>query len=185
MMNQTLSLLLDGELDAEEQDAALDEILANPEMQRSWHRLYTLRAAIRDSGVHTSVNLVDKVALALETEPTIIAPDNLAAADKRDANIHAGGHKIIPLNIERKKVVAYAAIAASFAALLMVSYSPDKTATPGIADSTTAIAPGSLAVAQELQSMVVQHGEFSGAAALNGLVAYAKVVNGSTVSGTQ
>jgi hypothetical protein len=86
--------------------------------------------------------------------------------------------------MKRNKVLAYAAIAASFAALVMVSYSPEKNSAPTIADSTLNV-PNSIAIEQELQSMIVQHGEFSGAAALNGLVAYAKVVNGSTGGGTR
>jgi len=68
----------------------------------------------------------------------------------------------------------------------MMAYQPLENSIPTIASTQSTQAPISqVNVEQELQSMLVQHGEFTGAAALNGLVAYAKVVNGSTVPGGQ
>ncbi len=180
MKNQTLSQLLDGELSQEEMEYALDDLLADPEMQKSWRAQHTLRAVIKGDTIQASCDIVDKVALAIAEEPTIIAPDNLPPAHA-DAQQPAGN--VVPIGQKRTRVLAYAAIAASFAAIVMVSYSPRQASTPKIAD-TSSIQTPSMAVEQELQSMIVQHGEFSGAAALNGLVAYAKVVNGSTTSGT-
>lgn len=181
MKNQILSQLLDGELSHEEMEDALDDLLADPEMQQSWYAQHTLRAVIKGDGIQASSNIVDKVAMALAEEPTIIARDNLPPVRTVD---HQPADNVIPIGQKRTKVLAYAAIAASFAAIVMVSYSPRQASTPTIADTSSTQAP-SMAVEQELQSMIVQHGEFSGAAALNGLVAYAKVVNGSTASGTR
>ncbi len=181
MKNQTLSQLLDGDLSSDELERALDHILADTELQTSWHAQYTLRAVIQDDGIHASCNIVDKVATVIAKEPTVIAPDNLGSM--RTAKSVPGGN-VVSINSKRTKVLAYTAIAASFAAIVMVSYSPDKTPTSTIADTADTM-PTSLAAEQELQSMIVQHGEFSGAAALNGLVAYAKVVNGSTVNGAR
>jgi len=176
MKNQTLSQLLDGELNSDEMEAALDNILADPELQKSWHTLHTLRSVIRDDSTNASCNIVDRVAEALHNEPAIVAPDNIKP---KNPTFHQSGENVVQIGAWRNKALSYAAIAASFAAIVMVSYSPEKTEAPAIADSAIKVAP-SQALEQEFQSMVVQHGEFSGAAALNGLVAYAKVVNGST-----
>jgi len=181
MKNQTLSQLLDGELSPDQTEQAIDDLLANPKMQESWYAQHTIRAVIKNGGAQASCNIVDKVAAAIANEPTIIAPDNLPP-------VSTGGHQaadnVVPIGQKRTKILSYVAIAASFAAIVMVSYSPQQASTPGIADTTGTAAP-SMAVTQEFQSMIVQHGEFSGAAALNGLVAYAKVVNGSTTVATR
>ena len=66
MKNQTLSLLLDGELGTDEIETVLDSLLKDPGLQRSWNTLHILRAAIKDNGVHPSCNLVDKVSASLE-----------------------------------------------------------------------------------------------------------------------
>jgi negative regulator of sigma E activity len=181
MKNQTLEKLLDDDLSPDELERILDQVLADPELQKSWHAQYTLRAVVQDDGIHAYCHIVDKVAAVIAEEPTIIAPENLSF--KRTAESVPAAN-VVSINSKRTKVMAFAAIAASFAAIVMVSYSPEKITTSTIADTTTTM-PNSLAAEQELQSMIVQHGEFSGAVALNGLVAYAKVVNGSTVSGVR
>ncbi len=181
MKNQTLSQLLDGELNPDEMEAALDNILLDPKLQKSWHTLHTLRSVIRDDSTNASCNIVARVADALENEPAIVAPDNLKP---KNSALHPSGENVVQIGAWRHKALAYVAIAASFAAIVMVSYSPEKKEAPAIADSASKVAP-SQALEQEFQSMVVQHGEFSGAAALNGLVAYAMVVNGSTSGETR
>lgn len=178
MNKQILSQLLDGELETDEMEEALDDLLADPELQQAWMAQYTVRAAIRDSGVHTPLNMVDRVSAALENEPTIMAPDNLVAKKIKGSDEDTSESNVVPFAARRNKTLAYVAIAASFAALVTVIYLPKESSSPNIAESDRTT-PTSIAVEQELQSMIVQHGEFSGAAALNGLVAYAKVVDGS------
>ena len=175
MMNkEKLSQLLEDELDANEAEAVIDSLLDDPELQRAWLAQCTARAALRDNAVHASLDMVDRVAEALEDETAIIAPHNLP--DPRTAQGPIG-ENVIPLRARRKRVLAFAAMAASVAALVFISYTPDRSSSPQIADTETR-APQALE--DEMQSMIVQHGEVSGATALNGLVAYAKVVNGST-----
>jgi len=178
MKNQTLSKLLDGDLSPDELERTLDRVLADPELQQSWHAQYTLRSVVQDDGIHTYCNIVENVATIIAEEPTLIAPDNLSPK-RTDASVPVGN--VVSILSKRSKVLALTAIAASFAAIVMVSYSPKKAINSTIANTAGTMST-SLAAEQELQAMIVQHGEFSGAAALNGLVAYAKVVNGSTVS---
>jgi negative regulator of sigma E activity len=176
MKKQTLSSLLDGELAADEVELALDRILADRELQSSWHTQHILRAVIQDDRTQTCCHIVDKVAAVVAKEPAIVAPYNLNTANSSEIEMP---ENVVAIRSNRKKILAFAAIAASFAVIVMVSYSPDKVSTPRMVDVTNESTP-SMAAEQELQSMIVQHGEFSGAAALNGLVAYAKVVNGTT-----
>ena len=177
MMNkEKLSQLLDDELDANESEAIIDSLLDNPELQRAWLAHYTARAALRDKAVHASLDMADRVAEALENEAPIIAPQNLPDTRMAQAPV---GEKVVPLQARRKRVLAFAAMAASVAALVFISYTPERASTPPIAE-TAPQPPQNQALENEMQSMIVQHGEFSGATALNGLVAYAKVVNGST-----
>jgi negative regulator of sigma E activity len=176
MKKQTLSSLLDGELAPDEVELVLDRILADRELQSSWHTQHILRAVIQDDRTQTCCHIVDKVAAVVAKEPTIMAPDNLNSVKSSESEMP---ENVVAIRSNRKKILAFAAIAASFAVIVMVSYSPDKVSTPRMVDVTSDSTP-SMAAEQELQSMIVQHGEFSGAAALNGLVAYAKVVNGTT-----
>lgn len=179
MKKQTLSSLLDGELAADEVELALDRILADRELQSSWHTQHILRAVIQDDRTQTCCHIVDKVAAVVAKEPAIVAPDNLNSVNTVNSSESEVPENVVAIRSNRKKILAFAAIAASFAAIVMVSYSPDKVSTPRMVDVTNESTP-SMAAEQELQSMIVQHGEFSGAAALNGLVAYAKVVDGTT-----
>lgn len=179
MKKQTLSSLLDGELAPDEVELALDRILADRELQSSWHTQHILRAVIQDDRTQTCCHIVDKVAAVVAKEPAIVAPDNLNSVNTVNSSESEMPENVVAIRSNRKKILAFAAIAASFAVIVMVSYSPDKVSTPRMVDVTNESTP-SMAAEQELQSMIVQHGEFSGAAALNGLVAYAKVVNGTT-----
>ena len=184
MMNkEKLSQLLDDELDANEIESTLDSLLDEPELQRAWLAQHTARAAMRDKTVHPALDMVNRVALALEEEAVIIAPQNLEDSEpsrSRDATA-AGTHKVHPLWPIRRRVLAYTAMAASVAALVFLGYTPEQMPAHDIAKQA-ASAPATRALEDDMQSMIVQHGEFSGATALNGLVAYAKVVNGNAQS---
>ncbi len=176
MNKERLSQLIDGELDAQEIESALDELLASPKMQHSWRSIHLARTVMHpEKGGELSINVAEKVAVALENEPTIMAPNNISV----EQNSPKPADNIVPLHNNWPKAWAFTAIAASVAALVFLSYTPNnEQTTPAIADSNIGATQSN--VDMELQSMIVQHGEFSGAAALNGLAAYAKVVNGSS-----
>jgi negative regulator of sigma E activity len=178
MNNQTLSTLLDGELAPDELEQALDRILADQDLQASWHAQYILSAVIQDDRTQNYCHIVDKVAAAVAREPVIIAPDNLTPMNPSEQKTP---ENVVSIWSNRKKALTYVAIAASFAAIVMVSYSPGPVSIPNMVNAGSTGVP-TIAAEQELQSMIVQHGEFSGTAALNGLAAYAKVVNGTTVA---
>ncbi len=175
MNKELLSRLLDDDLNEHEMNEALDALLDDPAAQQSWHAMHMARGVLsedNEEGGHASLSLLDKITASIDEEPVILAPQNLA-------------QPTYTLNDKKQKkttrMPAYIALAASVVALVtFIGYSPiqDK------AQTDIAMTPQSQMQAErELQSMVVQHGEFSGAAALNGLVAYVKVVNGSTAPG--
>jgi len=192
MMNkEQLSQLLDDELNEQEMNAALDALLADPQAQKTWQAMHMVRGAVTDDAIHASFSLSQRISASIEAEPTIMAPTNLPA--RRTArSIPSEGRNTASTNrIARLRVPLGLAVAASLVAVLVINLSPS------VQDESRLVAEQSpeqsglllpqasdaqLAMNRELQSMVVQHGEFSGAVALNGLVAYAKVVNGSTSS---
>ncbi len=179
MKKELLSRLLDDDLNEQEMNQALDALLDDPAAQQSWHSMHTVRAAIDEEGPQASSALLDKITASIETEPGILAPNNLPAF-KQDKPSSTGQS-----NKQGRRMPAYLALAASVVALVTVfNYAPLQTGETVSNDVAVASPQAQMALERELQSMVVQHGEFSGAAALNGLVAYAKVVNGSTAVGS-
>lgn len=175
MNKELLSRLLDDDLNEHEMNEALDALLEDPVAQQSWHSMHMIRSVISEDNLkegHASLSLLDKISASIEDEPVILAPKNLTQP------------AAMPEMSKQKKTArmpAYIALAASVVALLtFINYSPIQNK----GQTEIAMTPQSqMQAEQELQSMVVQHGEFSGAAALNGLVTYAKVVNGSTAAG--
>ena len=185
MKKELFSQLLDAELSSQEVERALDELLAKPDLQKSWQSVHAMRSALDENSAISSNDFLSKVSASIELEPQIMAPNNIPLSPEPDHS------SVVPDNVvsigrKRPHFMTYIAVAASVAALTMMAYQPLENSTPTIASTQSTQAPISqVNVEQELQSMLVQHGEFTGAAALNGLVAYAKVVNGSTVPGGQ
>lgn len=193
MMNkEQLSQLLDAELNESEMNAALDALLADPQAQKTWHAMHMVRSVVTDDTVHASFSLSERISASIEAEPVIMAPTNLPASKSLEKIPPEEREKTQASTLTRLRIPFGLAIAASLVALLVINLSPSGVQDGSRLATEQASEPGGplltqasstqLAMNQELQSMVVQHGEFSGAAALNGLVAYAKVVNGSTSS---
>ena len=183
MKKETLSQLLDGELELPAMEEALDALLASPELQQTWHCMHTLRASIHSGDQPASCNIQERVSLALESEPEIIAPNNIELLPVDTQQPSKLADLAVPLESPRSNIIKYFAVAASVAALMMVFYSPGNDMISGVAKNGNEPVSPVVAedIAHNLQSMIVQHGEFSGVAALNGLVAYAKVVTGTAV----
>lgn len=176
MNKESLSQLIDGELDTLAIENELDALLADPALRRSWQTMHTLRAGMSADTAPISLTIADKVSVALADEPAIMAPNSIRVEPAEQTK----AENIVPLKQKRNKGLAFLAVAASVAAVVMLGYLPqNEQATSTIARSD--IIPVQSEVDMALQSMIVQHGEFSGAAALNGLAAYAKVVNGLNV----
>ncbi len=179
MNKERLSQLIDGELSSSELETALDSVLDSADLQVSWQTMHTLRAAVDEKCILASNKLTDGVCQALDAETKIVAPNNIISDPPALARNSLGREatgKVIPLDRRHKtKLLTGLAMAASVAALAMLVIAPNDQREFSVADAT--LQSKFVPLEPLMQSMIVQHGEFTGAAALNGLLAYAKVVN--------
>ncbi|MFR9720186.1 sigma-E factor negative regulatory protein [Aeromonas diversa] len=110
---EQLSALMDGVLDGEQGRQAIDEVMSDAEQQASWSRYHLIGDAMRGELPDTmQFDLCDKIALALEAEPTVLAPQPAAAAPRH-------GGKVIPLVRRFGQQMGQYAIAASVAAAVI------------------------------------------------------------------
>lgn len=192
-MKQQISQLLDGELDAADSAVTIARIGADKSCDKQWRLICTVRAVMRGNyaGSACSVrSFADKVAMQLESEPAITAPNNLlhhqGESSQNGGDFNGNGSNVVALQQKSNKLIKLSilAIAASFVAVTLFKLNPliatDENAAKNIA-ATPSINAAELAqfiaAEQELQALVMAHGEFSSMAGLNGLATYAKIVN--------
>ncbi len=181
-MNQNLSSLIDGELKAADINAMLAQLSKDKDLQRQWRAAMNARAVLREEYIaDVSEGFADKVAASINLEAAIDAPANLLGATTQANNVVAFPSTAHSSN--KLPAIVMLAAAASLAAVTFLNVNPIET--DSLQQSQLAVSPGSndqstdkfLAAEQELQALVVAHGEFSSMAGLNGLAAYAKIVN--------
>ncbi len=188
-----LSALIDGELAPEERERVIDAVLNDVELQQDWAAHYTTSALLHGEYVESvddadNDSFAQRIASALDDEPAIMAP-NAIGTDK----LPMASEPELAVQPRRANGALYA-IAASVMALAVVTAVPKFGALFDNNQATAPIAAASapqsqvaevagMTLEQELQALMVSHGEFGGMAALNGLVAYAKFVNGDQLSG--
>ncbi|MNH25784.1 Anti-sigma-E factor RseA [compost metagenome] len=113
MANQEqLSALMDGDLSDVE---VLNELGTDPALQDTWARYHLIGDAMRgDLPVNLQLDLSDSIMLALEDEPTILAPKPVQTAVPQ---VHSA--KVLPLLRRVSQQVGQYAIAASVAAAVI------------------------------------------------------------------
>lgn len=75
-MDDKLSSLVDGELEADEASEAVQMLLNNSDFQDRWHRYHVMKSAIHnDLPGHHNVDITRQVSFALQREPTVLAPE--------------------------------------------------------------------------------------------------------------
>ena len=183
-MNQNLSSLIDGELKAADIDVMLAQLSKDKDLQRQWRAAMNTRAVLREEYIADAREgeaFADKVAASINLEAAIDAPANLLGATTQANNVVAFPSTAHSSN--KLPAIVMLAAAASLAAVTVFNINPigidslqqNQLATSsGLSDQST---DKFLAAEQELQALVVAHGEFSSMAGLNGLAAYAKIVN--------
>lgn len=108
---EQLSALMDGDLS---EMKVLNELGTDPAMQDTWARYHLIGDAMRgDLPVNLQLDLSDSIMLALEDEPTILAPAPAPAPAVKT------GVKVIPLIRRFGQQVGQYAIAASVAAAVI------------------------------------------------------------------
>ncbi|MGL5812857.1 MAG: sigma-E factor negative regulatory protein [Aeromonas sp.] len=110
---EQISALMDGDLS---EIKVLNELGTDPAMQDTWSRYHLIGDAMRgDLPVNLQLDLSDSIMLALEDEPTILAP---ASAPSTAPGVKTGA-KVIPLLRRFGQQVGQYAIAASVAAAVI------------------------------------------------------------------
>lgn len=189
-----VSAMFDGELSAKAQALALDQLGQDAKAQQSWQAAALLGDVLRETGhsgqedaaqtpLFASPGFASQCAAALDDEPSILAPNALPESAASQPDYQPAQRS--PVSASRWRMVAMAA-----SVLLVASwvFSPfglnsarntadSQLASQSLEPSLPQAKTLSPQQAEELEALMVEHGEFTGLAALNGLLAYAKVVN--------
>lgn len=172
-MKEKISALLDDELSKRERDEALTTVGKDKELSELWHRYNLIGAAFRREINTQSLGLVQRVAQMIGHDP----PDESKSR--------------LPESMGRSSQWAWSptvAIAASIMAGVAVGvYMLSQHAvTPDVANQSSLVATIDHATRWEnatpehedqLNALLVEHGEFTPMAGLNGLISYAKFVS--------
>ena len=164
-MKENISALLDGEGNDLERERALRALGTDPVLRGAWERYHLASAAIRrELDVMVSSDLADRIHARLQQEP------------------HNDGRRR-PFTPRVLKFTAGLAIAASVATVAilnlppLVSPSAISTARHATGKSTVADARQTPPAQQNaLNPYLVQHGEFTPAAGMNGMLSYVRVI---------
>lgn len=113
---ELLSALMDGALDSQENEALLHELETDAELQSTWSRYHLIGDAMRgEVPAALEFDLCDKIAMALEDEPTVLAPIPVPAQQAGEQSDRRG-HNVVPFVGRALRQVGQYAIAASVAA---------------------------------------------------------------------
>jgi sigma-E factor negative regulatory protein RseA len=169
-MKEQISALLDGEGNDLERERVLRALDTDPALRGTWERYHVASAAIRrELDVMVSPGLVDRVQARLQSET------------QTEASRRFMSPRVL-------KFTAGLAIAASVATVAILNLPPlvSPVAIP-IARNTAGPAAGKSTVADARQTpaeqrsalnpYLVQHGEFTPAAGMNGMLSYVRVVD--------
>ena len=171
MMTEKISALIDQQGTPRQKQAVFDHILADDGARRVWQRYHLIGCVLRGEVRQTGTDLSVRIRAQLEREPTVLAPMRARA---------------IPW-----KPVGLLALAASVALAAVLIVNP--AFNPAGEDGANRIADNSVGAGFEqasfeparfestLSEMLAQHGEFTSAPGLNGLVAYAKLVSNAPI----
>jgi negative regulator of sigma E activity len=165
-MSEKLSQLIDRELAPEQCEEQFDRLCAGDGYAKPWQNYHFIGSVIRGEIASAGIDLSPRISVALNNEPTVLAPRALNKDSRLTGDIW--------------KPISMFAIAASLALVAVITLNPaDKVSGQNQLASTTAPAESiqQQKFAQEFAVMLVEHGEFTATAGLNGLVAYAKLVS--------
>ena len=176
-MKEMLSAAIDSESSERDFDAVLLECHAGDEMRRTWGRYHLIGSVMRNDHEvfprNAVADLVARVSHAIRSEPTCLAPQSRWGL-RRD---------ISTANVVR--LITGLAVAASIGGIAVFALQPNAVSGPAIAELE---APQRMTRWQtqqpemetDLNALLVEHGEFTPASGLNGLMAYAKFVSYDT-----
>ncbi len=169
-MKENISALLDGEVDDLERERALRALGADPALRGAWERYHLASAAIRrELDVMVTPGLADRIRERLHHE---------TQSDSRR-----------PFAPRMLKITAGLAIAASVATVALLNLPP--LVSPSVAPIARHVTGKSIVAEtrqtppeqqRALNPYLVQHGEFTPAAGMNGMLSYVRVIGHDSVA---
>lgn len=178
MAQVALSCLMDGELDANAGRPCIEGLCADQEARRAWALWHVASDALRSSEVAAlhSQRFCDRLHVALEAEPRLLAPRAFARARSL-----------------RRVVLPGAAVAAAVAALVVVALPQlqQPSVAPQAAGATTPVGPavialpvaGEVARSAELEAYLVAHREAFASGVMPRSTAYLRTSVGANPEG--
>ncbi len=175
-MNDRISELMDGELDAKAASGVIELLGREGDALETWRTYHLISDAMRDTPV-LSAGFAKRVGERLAKEPTVVAPRRLKDTLKPEAG--------------RQRVALPAAAAASIAAVGLVGWLAFSQAPGGPAPAPMAQTPSVQAVMQPVVSLkpatvplprampdyLLAHQGFSPRLSLHGMATYARTVS--------
>ena len=168
--------LLESEVDNDAQDHLIDDIVKDTGHAEAWERYHLLGAVMRKEHGHYDQGFSERVRAQIDVEPNLLAPSNLANID--ESSRRAGG----PRAQLASRLIPSLAMAASIAAIVVIGLPFQSFFDEPAPRSVTAAASSGWHTEQpefesRLNEFLVEHGEFTTAPNMNGLIAYAKFVS--------
>ena len=82
---ESVSVLLDGELDPSQAEATITALCRDPSLRRAWHELHLAGDALRSHEVaaYDAEGFCARVAAAIASEPTVLAPRAVQRGSRR------------------------------------------------------------------------------------------------------
>ena len=198
-MKETVSDIIDQRLESDQVGDRIETIAADVEGLRAWRNYHLIGDVIRGEVDSAGSCLIGRVSLALTDEPTVLAPSSANRAPDAGGVVTGSASPVATAEGSRGdtlKAAGLFAVAASLALVAVITQLPttdgpggDQSLARNAASPTTAVTAGEglaagnpgaadeQAFASEFGQMLVEHGEFSAATGLNGLLAYAKIVS--------
>ncbi len=165
-MNETISQLIDRELDVDQQSSAIEKILGNDSAGRTWQSYQLIGDIMRGDVDRVGPDLADRISECIKAEPTVLIP-------RRPAPRNHGADTAI------RKPAGLFALAASVVVAVVIALGPvDDSAQRGRA--TTVEQPGPESSGMEFNEMLSGHGEFTSSPAFNGLLSYMVLASSQT-----
>ncbi len=127
-LNESISSLIDGELEATARKKVFDKLKQDSESQQRWARYSLIGQAIKkDLPANPSNALFARIQVAVEAEPALLSPSPSSIADETNAtNVVELPSKtavaVVPADIQKRKPLISFAAAASFVLMAVVGY---------------------------------------------------------------
>jgi len=187
-MKKIIDLLESPTKDESQERQQVDDISKDAKLADAWERYHLVGAILRKEHQYYSQGFPKRVRDRIDKEPNILTPGNLgenAISDHADNDSDFGkirrfGNRLIPAFAMAASIAAIAVIGLPFKTLFVKP-------APMVADSVSVASVSEAGLSRwqtkqpqfeaRLNEFLVEHGEFSTASNMNGLIAYAKFVS--------